>query len=60
MLVTANVLSSLLILFTLMMEVILSPETSILTTATRLHIQEDVILHSHRREHPKSYIALTG
>jgi hypothetical protein len=28
--------------------------------ATRRHIPEDSILHSHRREHLKSYIALTG
>jgi hypothetical protein len=34
--------------------------TSVLTTATRRHITQDVILHSHRRENLKSYIALTG
>jgi hypothetical protein len=28
--------------------------------ATRRHIPEDGILHSHRRENLKSYIALTG
>jgi hypothetical protein len=34
--------------------------TSILTRATRRHIPEDGILHSHRRENLKPYIALTG
>jgi hypothetical protein len=33
---------------------------SVLTRATRRNIPEDDILHSHRRENPKSYIALTG
>jgi hypothetical protein len=44
----------------LMMEAIRSPKTSALTRATRRHIPEDGILHSHRRENLKSYIALTG
>jgi hypothetical protein len=35
-------------------------ETSVLTSATWRNIPEDVILHSHRRENIKSYIALTG
>jgi hypothetical protein len=35
-------------------------ETSALTRATRRHIPEDGILHSHRRENVNSYIALTG
>jgi hypothetical protein len=32
-----------------------SSETSVLTNATRRNIQEDTILHSHRRENLKSY-----
>jgi hypothetical protein len=49
-LVTANVVPSSPILVTLMMEVIRSSEMSILTRVTRRSIQEDGILHSHRRE----------
>jgi hypothetical protein len=37
-----------------------SSETSVLTRATQRYIPEDDILHSHSREHLKSYIALTG
>jgi hypothetical protein len=37
-----------------------SSETSDLTTITRRKNPEDGILHSHRRENLKSYIALTG
>jgi hypothetical protein len=32
-----------------------SSETSVLTRATRRNIQEDTIVHSHRRENLKSY-----
>jgi hypothetical protein len=34
-------------------------ETSLLTTTTRRNIPEDSILHSHRCENLKSYMALT-
>jgi hypothetical protein len=51
--VIANVSSSL--IFTLMMEVKRSLETSVLTRASRHHNSEDGILHSSRRETVKSY-----
>jgi hypothetical protein len=47
--------SSLVDLSTLKMEGICSSETSVHTRSTRRHIPEDGILHSHRRENPKSY-----
>jgi hypothetical protein len=43
-----------------MMEAIRSSVPSVPARATRRHIPEDAILHSHCRENLKSYIALTG
>jgi hypothetical protein len=60
LLATVNVALSYLILVNLIMEGIRSSETSILTRATRRHIPEDGILHSHLCENFKSYITLTG
>jgi hypothetical protein len=60
LLVTANVVPSLPLLVTLMMEAIRSSETWGLTRATRRNIPEYGIPHSHRRENLKSYTALTG
>jgi hypothetical protein len=59
-LVTANIFRALPILFTLIMETILSSETLVPTRARLRHIPEDGIHHSHRSENLRSYRALTG
>jgi hypothetical protein len=56
----ASVASSPILVTPMMMEALSSSETSVLATTTRCNIPEDGILHGHRRENPKSYIALIG
>jgi hypothetical protein len=58
LLVTAIVVPSWLILFAVMMEAILSPETSVLTRTPLCHIPEDDILSRHRIENLKSHLVL--
>jgi hypothetical protein len=55
LLVTANVVPSLQILVTLMMEAICSSKTSVCTRATWHKTPEDGLLHSHHQENFKSY-----
>jgi hypothetical protein len=55
LLVTANVVPTSSII-TLMMEALVSSETSNLIRATRRNVREDGFLHNHRRENLKSYI----
>jgi hypothetical protein len=55
LLVMANVVPTLPILVTLMMEAIRSSETLLLTRDTRHNLPEDGILHSHHRECFSSY-----
>jgi hypothetical protein len=59
-LVTVKFVPSAFILSHLMMAALRSTETSVVTTAKRRHIPQDNILHSHRSENLKSYIAFTG
>jgi hypothetical protein len=60
LLVTDGVVPSSPILIALVMKALNSSETSVLTRATLRNNPEDDILHSHRHENLKSYIALTG
>jgi hypothetical protein len=52
-----NVVPSSPIFVTLMMEALGFSETRVLTRGTRRNTSEDDILHSHRRENFKSYMA---
>jgi hypothetical protein len=57
LLITGNDVPSSPTLVTMMMQALSSSETSVFTRATRRSITEDAVLHSHRRENLKSYIA---
>jgi hypothetical protein len=56
LLVTGNVVSSLLILFTLTLEMLHSSEMLVLTKAMWHHVPEDGILDTHSHKNLKTYI----
>jgi hypothetical protein len=60
LLVTTSVVPSSLIPVTLTKGTLSSSETSVYTRATSRNIPEDDILHSHRSENLKPYIAING
>jgi predicted hotdog family 3-hydroxylacyl-ACP dehydratase len=60
LLVTASVVPSSPILVTLMKEAIRSSGNVVFYKGRKAHIPEDGILHGHRRENLKSYLALTS
>jgi hypothetical protein len=53
---TSFYVSSSPILVVLIMEALISSETSVRTRVTLRNIREDAFLHSHRRENLKSYV----